>query len=315
MSTTKSIDIELLRAMPLPVPKGETDKNSRGRVVVVGGSRRVPGAVVLCGMAALRVGAGKIQLAMPGSLAIAVGLTVLEAGVCALHETSEGEPLAGDELKSMARQADAVLVGPGIMSQEAAHHVLLNLLSEVIGPVYVIDALALCGLWDRADVLRAHAGRVILTPHAGEMAQLMGVSKAEVAADSLGKAREAAAHLSSIVVLKGATTLIVTPSGLAYCHAEGVVGLATAGSGDVLAGIIAGIVSRRVPPAVAAVWAVFLHGRAGQQLTQTVGKLGFIAREVTEQLPALMESLESSSGSVSEALQVETVGSTVPDSS
>jgi hydroxyethylthiazole kinase-like uncharacterized protein yjeF len=296
MNTARPLDIELLRTMPLPVVHGETDKNSRGRVLVVGGSRRVPGAIVLSGMSALRVGAGKIQLAVPNTLSIGIGLTALEAGICPLQEDSDGEPIAApnEQLKSAAQQVDAVVIGPGIMNQQSAHELVRALLSEVVGPIYVIDALALCGLWDETDLLRAHAGRVILTPHSGEMAQLRDVKKEDVDADPNGVAREAAAHLSSVIVLKGATTYIVTPSGLTYIHTGGVPGLATAGSGDVLAGIIAGIASRGAPPTAAAVWAVFLHGRAGTRLSENKGKVGFISRELTEALPAVLDAAESS---------------------
>jgi hydroxyethylthiazole kinase-like uncharacterized protein yjeF len=296
MTANKRVDADLLRELPLPALSGETDKNSRGRVLVVGGSRRVPGAVALSGLAALRVGAGKIQLAVPASISTGLGLTVLEAGVCPLQESPDGEPMAlpAEELIAAAKQADAVLIGPGIMSQSSAHELVVCLLQEVAGPVYVIDALALCGLWDSSELLRMHAGRVVLTPHAGEMAQLAGLDKSSVDADPIGVAREAAARLSSILVLKGATTLIVTPSGLGYCHTGGVVGLATAGSGDVLAGIVAGLASRGAAPLVAATWGVFLHGRAGTHLTQSVGRLGFIARDLIEQLPALLEVTESS---------------------
>jgi ADP-dependent NAD(P)H-hydrate dehydratase len=298
MNAPKNIDVNLLRGMPLPSVEGETDKNSRGRVLVVGGSRRVPGAVVLSGMAALRVGAGKIQLAIPGSLAPAIGLTALEAGLCPLHEDSDGEALAvpSEVLTSIAREVDAVLIGPGIMNQQAASALVRLLLARVIGPIYVIDALALCDLWEQEDLLRTHGGRIVLTPHAGEMAQLCGEDKTEVEADPVGLARRAAAHLGSCIVLKGATTYIVSPNGPAYVHAKGVVGLATAGSGDVLAGIIAGIAGRGVAPTAAAVWGVFMHGRAGGHLAETVGKVGFIARELVEELPALLEAIEASIG-------------------
>lgn len=295
MSAIRNIDAELVRSMPLPVPAGDADKNSRGRVLVVGGSRRVPGAVVLSGMAALRVGAGKIQLAVPGSLSVPIGLTAIEAGTCALDESPEGEPLATSPaaLLSAARAADAVLIGPGILSEESARELTRCLLSQVIGPVYVIDALALCELWDEKDLLQPHAGRVVLTPHAGEMAKLSGMSKAEVDADPLSVAREAASHLSCVVVLKGVSTFVVTPAGMAYRHRDGVVGLATAGSGDVLAGILAGVASRGASPAVAATWSVFLHGRAGRHLSERVGPLGFIARELPDELPALLQIVQN----------------------
>jgi ADP-dependent NAD(P)H-hydrate dehydratase len=295
MSTPRHIDVALLKELPLPALVGETDKNSRGRLLVVGGSRRVPGAVVLSGLSALRVGAGKVQLAAPSSISTAVGLTFLEAGLCPLQESSDGEPvpLPHNDLIRAANQVDAILIGPGIMSQPSAHGLVECLLREVVGPTYVIDALALCGLWDEIELLRAHAGRVVLTPHAGEMAQLARVEKSIVDADPIRIARAAAARLSSILVLKGASTLVVTPSGLAYSHSDGVVGLATAGSGEVLAGIMTGLASRGAAPTAAAIWAVFLHGRAGKKLTQSVGRLGFIARDLIGQLPELLEVTES----------------------
>lgn len=298
MSAPQSIDINLLKGIPLPTVHGATDKNSRGRVLVIGGSRRVPGAVVLSGMSALRVGAGKIQLAVPHSLTPAVGFAALEAGLCPLPESSEGEALAapGEDLISVAQQVDAVLVGPGIMSQRAAGDLVRLLLEQVIGPIYVIDALALCDLWDRASLLRSHAGRIVLTPHAGEMAQLCAEDKKKVEADPVGLARAAAEHLGSTIVLKGATTYIVSPGGAAYVHEGGVVGLATAGSGDVLAGIVAGVASRGAPPTTAAIWGVFMHSRAGRHLTEAVGRVGFIARELVEVLPELLEAVEASVG-------------------
>jgi len=298
MSPPRNLDLTVLRAIPLPVIQSETDKNARGRVLVVGGSRRVPGAVVLSGMAALRVGAGKLQFAVPGSLVPAIGFTALEAGLCALQESGEGEALAlpVEELTALAREADAVLIGPGILSRQSASDLVRLLLEKVMGPVYIIDALALCDLWPRAALLHSHQGRIILTPHFGEMAQLCGQDKRSVEADPLATARAAAGHLNSCVVLKGATTYIVSPSGAAHTHAEGVVGLATAGSGDVLAGIIAGIAARGAPAAAAAIWGVFLHGRAGRHLTDTVGRVGFIARELVDELPVLLEAVESSVG-------------------
>jgi len=295
MTGHTSVDTGLLRELPLPVISGETDKNSRGRVLVVGGSHRVPGAVALSGLAALRVGAGKIQLAVLSSIASGVGLTVLEAGLCPLREDGEGELMVSpaEELVRAARQSDVILIGPGILSERSAHDLVECLLREVIGPVYVIDALALCGLWNDADLLGRHAGRVILTTHLGEMAQLAGLDKSAVDSDAIGVAREAAARLSSIIVLKSAKTLIVTPSGLGYCHTDGAVGLATAGSGDVLAGIVAGLSGRGAAPVVAAVWAVYLHGRAGRHLTRCLGRVGFIASDLPATLPTLLEETET----------------------
>lgn len=293
MSATLRIDATLLKRVPLPMPDGATDKNSRGRVLVVGGARRCPGAALLSGMASLRVGAGKLQLALPRSIGVAAGMTILEAGICELDENDDGEMLVSPEssVLTLARNSDAVLIGPGILSEEAARDVTRLLLSEVVGPVYVLDALALCDLWSERDLLEPHSGRIVLTPHAGEMAQLAGLDKEEVEANPLAIAREAAGELGSVVVLKGGNTFIAMPTGSTFRYDDGVVGLATAGSGDVLAGMLAGIVSRGAEPLVAAMWSVFMHGEAGRKLTREVGALGFVARELLHEVPALMESL------------------------
>ena len=120
----------------------------------------------------------------------------------------------------------------------------------------------------------------MLTPHAGEMAALLSIPKEEVVADPVLAARQAAAKFQAVVALKGATTWIVSPSGEAWKHDDGVIGLGTSGSGDVLAGVIGGLLARGAPPLVAALWGVRLHARAGHRLTASIGPLGFLAREI-----------------------------------
>jgi hydroxyethylthiazole kinase-like uncharacterized protein yjeF len=131
----------------------------------------------------------------------------------------------------------------------------------------------------------------ILTPHAGEMAGLLGIEKERVQADPIGTARRAAEHFRSIVALKGAETVIASPSGEVWCNRTGNVGLATSGSGDTLSGIIAGLAARGADPAQATVWGVYLHGAAGDRLATRVGPLGFLARELLAEIPALMAEL------------------------
>jgi ADP-dependent NAD(P)H-hydrate dehydratase len=295
MSTSVDITARLLRQMPLPLPTGEVDKNSRGTLLVVGGSHRVPGAILLSGVAALRAGVGKIQLACPRSLALPLGMALPEAGICALDEDDDGEPSVHEvqQLIESAQQSHAVLIGPGIMSGTAAAAVTRLLLEKVHGPVFVIDARALSGLWENTELLKRHAGRVVLTPHAGEMASLCHREKDQIEADPLAVAVEGAAHCGSVMTLKGAITFIASPLGGVFRYDQGVVGLATAGSGDVLAGILAGLAARGTDPLDAAIWAVFLHAQAGQRLTSTRGALGFLARELPTQIPALLQSFHA----------------------
>lgn len=288
MNAPIEITAELLRRMPLPKPDGLMDKESRGRVMVIGGSRGAPGAAILTGTAALRGGAGKVQLAVPKSLAVPLGLAFLEAGVCALAETDDGDPALenADQACEIAKSCDVVVIGPGIMGEQAAVDLAHAILAQLVGPLFIIDAMALTGLWDAQTLLRRHDSRLIITPHAGEMARLAGVSKEEVCADSARLARDAAERLSALVVLKGATTHIATPDGRLFTHTKGVAGLATAGSGDVLAGLMAALAARGADAITAAAWSVHVHARAGEYLAEKIGPVGFLAHELLARIPA-----------------------------
>ena len=279
--------------MPLPQPDGDTDKEARGRVVVVGGSARVPGAPMLSGLAALRAGAGKVVLAVPKSLAVATGIAFPEVGIIGFSETAEGEPSAEscEEVYKVVDDADAALIGPGLMDEQSALALTLGLLNRTTKPTFILDAVAVTGFSNACEPLARCRGRIILTPHAGEMAALTGLSKEQIQADPVSIALKMAKSLDCIVVLKGATTHIATADGQVFRHSSGVVGLATAGSGDVLAGIIAALVGRGVPPVQACAWGVFVHAQAGERLTRRMGKLGLIAREIAAEIPRIFDEL------------------------
>ena len=290
MSAPTPLTLDALRRMPPPMPAGETDKDERGVVLVIGGSREVPGAALLAGVAALRVGAGKLQIAAPASVAPHLGVAVPECRVFATPETPESGigPGASDLLAPHARRVQAVCLGPGILDRDGAASLTADLLQGVEGPPFLLDAAALTRLRDLREPLRRQAGRVVVTPHAGEMAGLLGVEREAVLTDPLGAARRAAAELQAVVALKGSRTHIVTPQGEAWLFTGGHVGLATSGSGDTLAGAIAGLLARGAPPLQAALWGVSLHGEAGQRLARSRGPLGFLAREIPDQIPALL---------------------------
>lgn len=283
----------LLRSLPLPRPDEDGDKEDRGRVLVVGGAVAMPGALVLAGIAALRAGAGKLQLATARSVAPLVGVTVPEALVLGLDETAEGgiDPRAAEVLAERAGRVDAFLLGPGMMDEEAVSALTLRLLASVEGPTLVLDAAAMGCLHATPEALRRAAGRAVITPHAGEMAQLLGIEKEEVSVDPLSLARRAADELGCVVALKGSETFIAAPDGAAYRYASGSVGLATSGSGDTLAGIVAGLAARGADPLRAAVWGVALHGGAGNVLAKRMGPLGFLARELLDEIPGVMTRL------------------------
>lgn len=285
-----TITLDSLRRTPLPEPGEGDDKNGRGRVLVVGGAREVPGAVILAGVAALRAGAGKLQLATVESVAAHVGVAVPEALVAWLRETKSGAIAAGaaDEIAERANEVDAVLVGPGMMGERVVPRLLAELLPRLTSPAVVVDAAAVPGLADLPSPLRHLGGRAVITPHAGEMAGLLHMDVADVERDPVGVARRAAAALGAVVALKGPTTWVAAPDGRVMRYTEGKVGLATSGSGDTLAGVVAGLVARGAQPLLAAAWGVYLHGEAGNQLAERVGPIGFLARELLDQVPRVM---------------------------
>jgi hydroxyethylthiazole kinase-like uncharacterized protein yjeF len=159
---------------------------------------------------------------------------------------------------------------------ETSRRIATELVSRA--PAAVIDAGALGA---------ATNGRAVLTPHFGEMAQLAGCSKEEVASRPAELARELARDRNVVVALKGATTYLVNPAGTLWVHRGGTIGLGTSGSGDVLAGVVAGLIAQGAQPDQAAVWGVVLHGAAGSRLTERIGPLGFLAREIADEIPML----------------------------
>ena len=280
----------VLRQWPLPPPEQGGDKEERGRVLVVGGSAEMPGALILAATAALRAGAGKLRIAAPRAIAPLVAAAVPEARVFALPETRAGA-IAASSAAAIAAQSEkvqAVLIGPGLIDETAVAGLMRRLLPRLKRTPIVLDAVALSFLADRPQALSGLGGRVVLTPHAEEMSEILGTSKASVRRDPLGLARRAASGLRAVIALKGAETFVVSPEGRAYLNRAGNVGLATSGSGDVLAGVIAGLIARGAALPQAAAWAVALHGRAGDHLARKVGPLGFLARELPAEIPALM---------------------------
>lgn len=284
-----------LKERPLPVPQ-EGSKDERGSALVLGGSASVPGAALLAGVAALRAGAGKLKIATVGSAAMGMALAVPEAMVIGLPETAEGGvdgAGAAECLRKAAKGCDALLVGPGLMENGPTTALAVELLEALPSAAFILDAAAVCGLAAHADQVRRHKGRVVITPHAGEMAQLLDRSRDAVEADPLDAARAAANLLQAVVVMKGARTWIVDPEGARWLYEGGGVGLATSGSGDALAGIVVGLLARGVAPLNAALWGVFLHGEAGKRLAASVGPIGFLARELSAAVPGLLREADA----------------------
>ncbi len=286
----KLIDAALLRRWPLPRLEAHADKESRGDVLVVGGSAQIPGAVLLSGVAALRAGAGRVQVATARAAAASLASAFPEARVIGLSQTPKGEiALRGArELSQELARAKAVLIGPGMREQAAAELLLREALRGEHELTAVLDAAALRVFRERTPLRGGSLAGVIATPHAGEMADFWGCEAEDVHRDPLSLALEAARYLGVTLVLKGVQTFIVEPDGTAFRNLAGNSGLATAGSGDVLSGIIAGLAARGATPVQAAVWGVYLHAKAGESLAKKLGPLGFLARELAPEVPGLL---------------------------
>lgn len=275
---------------PLHLPTGDTSKDGRGRLVIAGGAADVPGALRLTGEAALRVGAGKVRLATVASAGMALGMAFPEAAVTGLAE-ADGEIAAEavGALADLAARADTVILGPG-MGAKGAAATLVRGLAGVDAPdtTMLLDAAAVACAGPLCALLARWAGRLVMTPHLGEMAALLGCDTDDVTARREQHARETAARFGAVVVLKDAETLIAAPDGTLIHYAGGGIGLGTGGSGDVLAGTIGGLLARGLTPLAAAGWGVWLHGEAGRRLAAAIGPVGFLARELLPVLPTLL---------------------------
>jgi hydroxyethylthiazole kinase-like uncharacterized protein yjeF len=215
--------------------------------------------------------------------ACAVGVALPEAAVQGMETTESGELGALTEAaRDLVSAATSVLVGPGIATAASPASVQIARIAARV----VIDAGSL-----HADAVEAGRGRAILTPHAGEMATLMGLTPGEVNRHAEALAQVAADRFDTVVVLKGPTTWIAVPGGERWMHRVDAPGLGTSGSGDVLAGLILGLLARGAGTAQAAVWGVALHGHAGRLLTRRVGTMGFLARELSPCVPRLLDRL------------------------
>ncbi|GIG25926.1 NAD(P)H-hydrate dehydratase [Cellulomonas denverensis] len=278
MTTPAPLTPAALRDWPLPDRSGS--KDDRGGVLVIGGARPTPGAVLLAGYAALRVGAGRLTLAVAESVAPSCAAQFPEAGALALPERPDGSP-TGAAAPGMDREiarADAVIVGPGLDEPEGAAALLSTVLADADGTAVLIDAFALGVLPGLGVTLPAGT---VLTPNLTEAARLLERDDVdpELAAGQL------AARYGAVVSCAG---LIAHPDGRLWATASGHPGLGTSGSGDVLSGAIGGLLAGGCPPEQAASWGTALHATAGDRLAARIGPLGFLARELTEEFPGLL---------------------------
>ena len=278
----------------LPRRAADGHKGTYGKVLVVAGSRTMSGAAVLCGSAALRGGAGLVQVACPAAVqpVVAAGnpcYTTLPIRQHADGAFSEG---AADDVVEPGRAATVLAVGPGLGRTPDVAALVRELLSELPQLPAVVDADGLNVLAPWADEFRGRPARLVLTPHPGEFARLTGGPVPETPYERAEQAVAFAARSGVVLVLKGAGT-VVTDGTRVYRNPTGNPGMATGGAGDVLTGLVAALIGQHLPAFDAAVLGSWVHGRAGDLAAAVLGQTGLTATDLIGHLPAALRELES----------------------
>ncbi len=277
--------------LPPRPPHGH--KGTFGRVLVVGGSVSMSGAVALAAEGALRAGAGLVHVLCPEPVVTVIETLVREALVHPGGEAPDGRfsPDAAPSAVELANEADVVLVGPGIGRSPGAAEVVRALVTAG-HPQVLVDADGLYALAEDGKLLGPHEGHWLLTPHPGEFARLTGMLVDEALTDKLRQAGRVSRDWSATVVFKGAPTVVASPDGPLYLNLTGNTGLAHGGSGDVLAGLIAGLWAGGADPVEAACAGVYLHGKAAERLARHRSTRGVLPSDVLRTLPREMARLE-----------------------
>ena len=278
----------LLREWPLPDLSDDGSKGDRGTVLVVGGADSTPGAVLLAGLAALRAGAGKLQVATVAQTAVPLGVALPEAAVAGLPAADDGSlsPATADDLAERGQKAAAVVIGPGLLDADGARELLRALLPQLGDTAVVLDAVALFACAGHPDVVRAAPGPVVLTPNPAEL----GALAEDDDLDEAAAARLVAERYDAVVV---AHSVVMAPDGRCWADEAGNVGLGTSGSGDVLAGVVGGLLARGATPEQAGVLGQYCHASAGDRLAARIGRVGFLARELLDEVPLVLSGLHT----------------------
>ena len=287
MKAPKALTRAALEDLPLP-PIVDGDKETKGRILIIAGSREVAGAALLTATAAMRAGAGKLRMVSVESVAVPTALAMPEAMVVGLPETRDGG-FTRSAIRSIREQADhtdVVVAGPGMAQSQTCAALADELLCSKAA--VVLDAALLHSLQPLDPKKRGSDQPPILLPHSGELASLLDCDEDEVERDPLGCGLRAADLYGAHVLVKGVESHVVTPGGRAWKYSGGAAGLGVSGSGDTLAGIVGGLMARGADSLTALLWAVLLHGEAGEALSRKVGPIGFLAREIPDEIPELL---------------------------
>ncbi len=290
---TGIIDLDMVSAM-IPQRKPDSNKGDYGRVLIVTGSTGMTGSGCLASMAALRTGAGLVYTGVPQSLAPVYSSHMTEPIVIPLEDSGTGRLSASctEHILGLMDKMDVVAIGPGLTAGDDIRKIVGAVIENCRVPL-VMDADALNAISADPSVLKKLKAEAVLTPHPGEMARLTGTNTKQVQSDRIGTATAFAQQYGVTVVLKGNRTVVAYPDGRVLINTTGNAGMATAGTGDVLTGMIAGIAAQGVPAGDAAAAGVYLHGLAGDAAADCKGMHGMVAGDIVDILPvAIREALE-----------------------
>lgn len=278
--------------LPARPPNGH--KGTFGRVLVVAGSIGMSGAAILCAKGALRAGAGLVTVACPAAINPVIETALTEAITLPLpDEKGHLTPEAIGTLTSALDRVDVVAIGPGLSRQSSVGELVLALLDRIEVPV-VVDADGLFPLQSDLDVLKDSSGRIVLTPHPGELSHLIDQPADQIDAKRIEVTRTFAAEHGVVLLLKGRPTAIGTPDGDLYLNPTGNTGLATGGSGDVLTGLVAGFLAGGARPADAAVLGAYVHGASADSLARNIAERSILPSDLIDVLPAVIAEVEAS---------------------
>lgn len=268
----------------IPMPSALMHKGTAGHVLVAGGSPGLTGAPLLSALGALRAGAGLATVACPRDLSTEIKAGCPDVMTLPLGADAKWSKTCAQELAAHASTFNALVLGPGLGRSSDAATFVQALLGFDLPPL-VADADFLFHLAQDPQLMPMLPKDSILTPHPGEMARLIGMSVAQVQDNRIELAREYASKWNAVLVLKGAGTIVASPDGPVYVSPLAAANLAVGGSGDVLCGVIAGLLAQGLQPLEAANVAVYWHGRAGKMLEQSFPRRGNLAREIADILP------------------------------
>ncbi len=278
----------------LPERPPAAHKGDFGKVLVLAGSTGLTGAAALASMASLRCGCGLTVLGIPESLNPILEEKCTEVMTRPLPQTPEGtlSIAAEKEILRLIEWADVLAMGPGLSACEETRELIRRVVRKCRKPM-VLDADGINAFEGRKDLLETGRQSCVLTPHYGELGRVTGLSVGDIAAHRIEIARETALSMKKVLVLKGAPTVIGDPAGRVFINATGNSGMATAGSGDVLTGIIAGFLGQRLAPLDAALCGVYCHGYAGDVAAEAKGERGMMAMDILNSLPSIFQRLEN----------------------